>query len=118
MKTDEMSSEERLALGSLVRIMVGLDGSFSREESAELAEIAAELGEEGFWAAVDEAGQQDLSEEAVMARAKAVQRQDARETIYAAVAEIAEAGSVVGAEGSMLDWLAGEWGLHPENVSG
>lgn len=116
MKINEMNSEERLALGSLVRTMVGKDGSFSREESSELAEIAKELGADGFWAAVDEAGQLDMSEDAVMARARAVERVDARETIYATVANIAESGSVMGTEASLLDWLTAEWGLQPLNV--
>ena len=116
MKTNDMNPEERLALGSLVRVMVRLDGELSSAESNELGEVARQLGEEGFWAAIDEAGQDDLSDDAVMARARAVLRTDARETIYAALAEIAKSGSVVDSESSLLDWLTKEWGLEPRNA--
>ena len=111
MKLDGMTADERMALGTLVRRMVGIDGEYSAEESAKLESVARGLGTDAFWDLIRDAGQEDLGDEALKARARAVEREDARKTIYAALFGIATAGSIVAAESSLLDWLAETWGL-------
>ena len=111
MKLDDMNADERLALGSLVRLMVGADGRFSPGEDASLQQAAEHLGEDLFWQAVEEAGHLDSDDEPVKARAQAVERQEVRETIYRTLFEIAAAGSIVDAEGRILDWLSEAWSL-------
>ena len=48
MKLSDMTDSERQALGSLVRVIVGVDGKYSPDESAALEQAAEELGSEEF----------------------------------------------------------------------
>ena len=111
MKMNEMTADERLALGTLIRVLIRIDGEYSREELTEIGAIALDLGEDEFWEAIDQAGHADLSDEAAMERARAVTRQDARETIFGALLGLAESGGIVGNEPTMLDWLADLWSI-------
>ncbi len=111
MKLQDMTGPEKQALRSLVRVMVGVDGSYSPEETATLQRAASELGEEAFWELVSEPGQQELTMDLVKARAREVERPEVRETIYGMLFGLAAAGSIVGEEGRILDWLAATWDL-------
>lgn len=113
MKLDEMQDAERQALGTLVRVMVGVDGEYSATEAAGLQQAAAELGEDQFWALLDDAKGRHVDDGVVEAHAKAVERAAAREVIYGVLFGIATAGSIVQREGRLLDWLAETWGLAP-----
>ncbi len=109
MKVSDMSAPEKQALGTLVRAIVGMDGRYSTEEAEALDRAAADLGEDDFWAAVRASGQRQHEEGDIKAEARAVERQEARETIYGALFTIAASGSIVGSEGWILDWLAEAW---------
>ncbi len=111
MKLNDMTADERMALGTLVRKMVGIDGEYSAEEAANLEDVARGFGADVFWSLIREAGQEDLSDEALKARARAVEREETQKTIYATLFGIATAGSIVAAESSLLEWLAETWGL-------
>ncbi|MCP3963518.1 MAG: hypothetical protein GY719_37255 [bacterium] len=113
MKLDEMEDAERLALGTLVRVMVGVDGEYSAAEAAGLQQAAADLGEEQFWALLKEAGGRHVDDDVVEAQVKTVDREPAREAIYGVLFGIAASGSIVQREGRLLDWLAETWGLAP-----
>ncbi len=113
MKLNEMTDGEKQALGSLVRVIVGVDGEYSSEESAGLDQAAAELGEGEFWEVVRAAGRERHTEEIVRAQARAVERPEARETIYGVLFNVAASGAIVREEGQLLDWLAETWGLEP-----
>lgn len=113
MKLDEMQDAERLALGTLVRVMVGVDGEYSAAEAAGLQQAATDLGEEQFWALLAEAGGRHVDDDVVEAQVKAVDRGPAREAIYGVLFGIAASGSIVQREGRLLDWLAQAWGLEP-----
>lgn len=114
MKLDDMTEPEKTALGTLARLVVALDGEYSLSESTQLQAAAAELGEEEFWRVVRDAGRQHHSEEIVTTQAAAVERQEARETIYGVLFNIAAAGSIVNREGHLLDQLATAWRLETE----
>ena len=111
MKLEEMTAPEKQALRSLVRVMVGVDGSYSPEETATLQTAAAELGKEEFWELVSGSGEQELTLDLVQERARKVERSEVRETIYGILFGIAAAGSIVSDEGRILDWLAEAWSL-------
>ncbi len=111
MKLSEMELTEKQALAALVRVMVGVDGEYSAAEVAGLAKTAEYLGEEEFWQLVNDSGHQHLDEGILAARARAVERPEAREAIYGILFGIAAAGTVAGDEGKMLDWLAEAWEL-------
>ena len=114
MQVSEMTDPEKQALGTLVRTIVGVDGRYSTEEAEALDRAAAELGADEFWEAVRAAGRQLHEEGDIKAQARAVERQEARETIYGALFTIAASGSIVGSEGWVLDWLTGAWDLQTE----
>ncbi len=111
MNLEQMTAPEKQALRSLVRMMVGADGSYSAEETATLQKAASELGEEEFWELVNDSGHHHLDEEVLKARAHAVERREAREAIYGILFGVAAAGTVDGEEGRLLDWLAEAWEL-------
>ena len=111
MKLSDMTEPERHALGSLVRVTVGVEGEYLPDEYAALDQAAEELGKEDFWELVERSGREQHTEEIVKAQARAVERQEARETIYGVLFNLAAAGSIVREEGKLLDWLAGAWEL-------
>ncbi len=111
MKLDQMADGEKKALGALVRVLVGVDGQYSAAEVARLEKTAEYLGEDEFWQLLDDSGHHHLDEEALAGLAMAVERPEAREALYGILFGIAAAGTVVGEEGKLLDWLAESWGL-------
>ena len=111
MKLEDMTAPEKQALRSLVRVMVGVDGSYSPEETATLQRAATELGKEEFWELVTGPGENELTLDLVKAQAGEVERPEVRETIYGILFGIAAAGSIVGDEARILDWLAESWNL-------
>ncbi len=111
MKVSDMTGPEKQALGTLVRVVVGVDGRYTTEEAEALDRAAADLGADEFWAAVRAAGRAHHDEEEIKAEARAVERQEARETIYGALFTIAASGSISGSEGWVLDWLTEAWGI-------
>ncbi|MEM7354593.1 MAG: hypothetical protein AAF657_27545 [Acidobacteriota bacterium] len=117
MKLSDMNDAERNALGTLVRLIVALDGDYSPAESDRVKAAAAELGEDDFWQAIQAAGQQHQDDDVVTTQANAVERQEARETIYGVLFGIAAAESIVSREGHVLDQLATAWSLEPEITS-
>ena len=111
MKLSEMTDVEKKALGSLVRVIVGVDGKYTPEESAGLDQAAEVLGVDDFWQVVEDAGHEHHTEDIVKDQARAVERQEAKETIYEVLFGLAAAGSIAREEGDVLEWLAGTWGL-------
>ena len=111
MMISEMTDVEKKALGSLVRVMVGVDGKYTPEESAGMDQAAEALGEDDFWQVVEAAGHEHHTEEIVRDQARAVERKEAQEAIYEVLFALAAAGSIAREEGDFLDWLAGAWGL-------
>ncbi len=111
MKLDQMTDNEKQALGALVRVFVGADGEYSAAESAGLRKTAEYLGEEEFWRILEDSSHRHLDQEALEARAKEVERPEAREAIYGVLFGVAAAGTVDGEEGKLLDWLADAWEL-------
>ena len=114
MKLKDMTAAERMTFGTLVRRLLGMDGAFSAEEAVKLEKSAERLGKDEFWQTIEEAGQHDLRDPALKARAKAVERQEVQETIYRNLFAIATAGTIVSEEDSLLDWLSEAWSLEKE----
>jgi hypothetical protein len=126
---ESLSDSEELALVGLLRTLVRLDGRGSIEER-DAYRVALETclapretttetpyrvapATQGFdehLAALEARADRELQDDkAVRNAALAVKRQDARETIFAALADVAAADAIAQAEGALLDWLALEW---------
>ena len=109
MTISEMTDDERHTFGALLRAMVGADGSTSPEESAHLQAAADQLGADEFWSLMREMAGTEYPADEIRTRATAVERQQVQETIYGVLFSLATAGSVLGEEAKLLDWLATTW---------
>jgi hypothetical protein len=114
-KLDEWTEPEKLALASLVRLMVRMDGTFSRTEAAVLQDAANELGSDEFWGLVESAALRDnQSEDQVREIAQAVERPDIRETIYGVLYILALEDALGTNERKLLEWLEEVWNIKAE----
>ena len=118
MTISEMTDDERHTFGAVLRTMVGADGSTSPEESAGLQAAAHELGADEFWGLIRETVGADYSADAIRTRAATVERQPVQETIYGVLFGLATAGSVLGEEAKLLDWLAATWNIKGSGPEG
>lgn len=111
MRIEELSEQERLALGGLIRLMIRSDGDFSEEEEARIDAIG-ELragGRAAMWKLISASAQALPDEKATRAAASEVARADAQATILAVLTSIAEEGGITATEKTLLEWLRGTW---------
>ncbi len=129
---DALTPSEELALVGLLRLMIRLDGRGTPEEAeayrtALLQALAtddqgdvapyreapaAPLIDEARLATLEERADRELStDESVRNAALAVTRQGSRETIFAALSDVAASDGVHVAEIALLDWLADLWSI-------
>jgi hypothetical protein len=122
----QLNEKEKLALVGLMRFVVRLDGRATPEEMAAVertlrdayasqvgdgAEAAAQI------AALEARADRELrDDDAIRRAAMSVSRPEAREVIFAAVADLAAVDGINMQEGWLLDWLANEWELKVEEV--
>ena len=102
----DLREHEQLAFAALTRMMLRLGGPAAPTMSQRLDELAAALGEELFWARIEDSDEVDQATEQL---ARAVERRGARELIYATLYEVAIPGSIVAPQTQLLDWLAELW---------
>jgi len=111
MQLDELSEQERMALGGLIRLMIRSDGDFSEEEEARIDAIG-ELragGRAEMWKLISASAQALPDEKSTRAAASEVARSDAQATILAVLTSIAEEGGITTTEKTLLEWLRGVW---------
>ena len=112
MKLDDMTEAEKLVFASLVRLMVRLDGEFSRDEASVLQEAADELGSDEFWGLVEAAALRDnQDEDAVRDLAMTVERPEVREAIYGVLYGVALQDALGQSERELLEWLERAWNI-------
>lgn len=115
---EDLTDDETLAFGALLRAMVSMDGKFSDEEKAMFKVLGDELGAEDFRALLDRASKEVQGPAQILELADNVTRQKARELIYYGVNATAMAGGVTGPEQGLLDELKRKWGLEVGDDSG
>jgi hypothetical protein len=106
---DDLSGDERLAFGAVLRLVAVLDAQSDEREA--LAAMAAELGEEAFWDALDRAEHEVEGPDHARQLAEAVERQEARELIYACASQLAFAGAFSSDAASVLGSLREMWSI-------
>jgi hypothetical protein len=111
---DDLTDEEKLAFGALLRAMVSLDGTYSGEEKAMFKVLADDLGDEAFWAMLERASKEVKDAGQVLALADEVTRPEARELLYYGLYATAQAGGVGEREEALLGELRDKWELHKE----
>lgn len=109
MELSELSHDEQLALVALVEVVVASDAAVSDEEESFVVRLAGELGDEAYYALIDEADERFPDEAELKDFLGTIQRQEARELIYGTVLEAALPDVVDQHESSLLGWLATVW---------
>ena len=106
MKLDDLTKDERTALGRLVHLVVRIDGGLSTAEREQIDDVAAELGEDLFWDIIDAARKCTWNFAKCI---RAVERQPTRELIYGVLLGIAMVGTLEPTEQDILDRVAAAW---------
>lgn len=110
MKLEDLTADERLALGGIVRLIVRADGSFSEEEEARIDRIGEELGgRDAFWKAISDSAQAFRDDETVRGAVLAVTRAEARELILDVVTGVAAADTISPSEMGLIDGIRAAW---------
>jgi len=104
------------AFMGLIRLMAGLDQSFSEDESDYLEKIATEVGREVFWRHMEDSYKVELSADEVWELAKEITDPEIHEIIYGSLYELSIAGGIEPEEENLLDRLADMWKLQVTQV--
>ncbi len=110
-KLEDMERHEQLAFLGLLRILVRMDGEFSREEAAAMHEVARRVGSASFWRSMAESQAIYSTPDEIFAAARAVERDEVRRFVHACLLEVASVDGIDPSEEQMLTWLRHEWGL-------
>lgn len=111
MRLDELTPDERLALGGLLRLMVRSDGDFSEAEEATINALGERLAGDParMWSAISQSAQDCPTDDAIRTAVAAVARPEARALLRDAAREVAAGDEVVASEHALLVWLDGAW---------
>lgn len=108
---EDLTREEQLAFLGLLRILVRMDGEFSREEAQAMHAVAKRVGSASFWRNMAESQAIYSSPDQVFSAARGVDRDEVRRFVYDCLHEVAAVDGIDPSEAQMLTWLRHEWGL-------
>lgn len=110
MKLSDLSAEEQLALGGLLRLVIRADGAFTEEEEQRVHEIGDDLGgRDALWKAISDSAQAFPEDADIRAAAAAVSRAEARELILGVLTGVAAADTIAPSEAGLIDGLRASW---------
>lgn len=112
MQLDELTRDERLALGGLIRMMVRSDGEFSAAEEATINGLGQRLGGDSgvMWRVISQSAQDCPGDDAVLEVARRVERPEAQQMIRALLEEVAAGDLIAESEHELLAWVDETWG--------
>jgi hypothetical protein len=105
----DLTTDERIALAALLEMVVQSAATLTDGDVDQVRDIVAEVGEQAYREAAEEADRRFGDEDAVRRFLTTVTRQDAREVIYEAALDAALPDSINARESELLDWLAKQW---------
>ncbi|MBW2527878.1 MAG: hypothetical protein JRI23_27095 [Deltaproteobacteria bacterium] len=110
MRLHELTEEEQLALGGVVRLVVRRDGKFTPEESARLDQLGGYHGSaELLWSAISASSQSHKTDSEIYEAAAGVSRLEAQALLIAIADRLADADVVTRQEHDLLLRLRGLW---------
>lgn len=113
MKLTDLSSDERLALGGLIRLLVRADGEFSVAEEERLDASGDALGgKELLWKAISASAQAFKTDADIRDAGLAIARPEVREVVLSVLESVARADTMSPAEASLIATLKTHWGIH------
>ena len=108
----DLTRDEQLALGGLIRLMIRADGVFSAEEEERVDAIGEELGSrELIWQMISDSAQVFRNDAELRRAGAAIGRVEARELILGILTSVAIADTVSPGEMGLLDALRAAWGI-------
>jgi uncharacterized tellurite resistance protein B-like protein len=112
MNLKDLTRDEQLALGGLVRLMIRADGVFTQEEEERVSAIGDELGGgELLWKIVSDSAQAFRTDADVRRAAAAIARDEARDLVLGILTSVAVADTVTPGEQGLIDSLRAAWNL-------
>lgn len=110
MKLTDLTRDEQLALGGLVRLMIRADGVFTPEEEERVTAIGDELGGGGLlWRIVSDSAQAFRTDADLRRAATSIRRTEARELVLGVLTSVAVADTVTPGEQGLIDALRAAW---------
>ncbi len=107
----QLNDAELHALVAALWHLSGLDGTLSAEEIEGFAVLGAEVGPRRFYVVLDEVRAADPDAAALDATLNAVQRQPARELLYATLNDLAATDGISSDEAAFLASIRQLWGV-------
>ncbi|HET6284827.1 MAG TPA: hypothetical protein VFH73_27975 [Polyangia bacterium] len=111
MELADLNQDERTVLVGLLKVVVMSDGNVSEDELEQIEAVVEAWGEPQYQQTLDMFEKRFLDEKSFRAFLTTIGRQEARELIYATIADSAAMDAIEGKEADLLDWLAGVWKL-------
>ncbi|MGD9762803.1 MAG: TerB family tellurite resistance protein [Candidatus Binatia bacterium] len=105
----DLTENERLALVALLKLVAEADKYVTDPEAKQVRKIIAALGTKAYQAAMDEADRRFEDPEELRRFLQTIDRQEARELIYATLLEVALADAPLRPEIEILQWLERVW---------
>ncbi len=112
MNLPDLTRDEQLALGGLIRLMIRADGVFSSEEEERVNAIGEELGSKDLiWRMISDSAQAFKDDSELRRAGIAIKRVEARELMLGVLTSVAVADTVSPGEKGLLDALRVAWGI-------
>lgn len=112
MKLSDLTNDERLALGGLLRILVRADGEFSTAEEERIDAVGDEIGgRELLWKAISESAQHFKNDQEIRRAGIGISRPEVRELVLSVLESVAIADTMSPAEEGILVALKAQWGI-------
>ena len=105
----DLDADERLALVALVQVLAEADSYVTDPEAQQLRAIMRDLGQKAYQEASDEADRRFEDADALKTFLRSIERQDARELIYATALDVVLSDARVDPEKEILEWLSRAW---------
>jgi uncharacterized tellurite resistance protein B-like protein len=111
MTLDELESDERIALGGLLRLVIRSDGDFTEAEEETVNQLGEELlgGAGNMWKVISDSAQVCPRDADIRASAAKVSRPEARAVILDLMRKVAAGDEVSPDEESLIGWLETLW---------
>lgn len=112
MKLSDLTRDEQLALGGLLRILIRADGDFTEEEEERVGALGEELGgRDVLWKAISDSAQAFADDDAITRAGAAVSRPEARALILGVLTNVAGSDGVDASEQGIVDGLRAAWAM-------
>ena len=112
MKLSQLTNDEQLALGGLLRLLVRADGEFSVAEEERIDAVGDELGgKDLLWKAISTSAQHFKNDQDIRRAGLGIERKEVRELVLSILESVAIADTMSASEEGIIVALKSHWGL-------